>query len=1071
MRAIASLLRGFGKAAVFMLAVSGAAATHAETCPAPDARFDGVPAPALTAANCSLPDGAARSRGSLRAGAGVDRLRGERLVVTAERDAIAADGQSFARLTVQIQGHDGRPVARDVRLTVQTSRGRLVTPEIENTLEQRGFATDFDGREPGVQIVARNGVAEVLIAAPAEPGEAIVRVTAGTLEVETAIAFVAELRPLLAVGLIDGILRFSKLDADAQAAPRFNDGLEDELSQIGVSRSGDGTYQAAGRAAMFAKGAVRGDYLLTMAYDSDRDRTRFFRDIQPEQFYPIYGDASVRGFDAQSTRRGYLRLDKGRSYFLFGDFTTEDQTSEARSLGAYNRSLTGGRQHFETEALKLNAYAARDSLRRVIDEQPGRGISGPYQVSNGSGLDNSEQVEIIVRDRNQPAVILDVQPLTRFTDYEFEPFSGQLLFRRPIPTVDSNLNPVSIRVTYEVDGGGPAFWVGGANAQWRLASFLELGGSISRDEDPLTPYDLWSANATLRLGEHTTWLFEGARSERDATLAQLKSDGDGYRSELRHAGERLEARLFWGQTNPEFDNPTAQLTQGRREAGAKATYRFTSTTDLTLEALQTEDALIGADRTGASVLLGHDFAGEKFRVDVGLRYGRDEVNPAAGAGPRPNYSSIYNLNPPGSLTGGAFSNGAFANGALSSNEFTTARARLTARFNERSTGYVEGELGIDDSGASGDPWAYALGLDYLVHDKTRLYARHEQAQSLGGLYGLGTGDEHTATLVGVDTNYMEDGQLFSEYRLRDAISGRDAEAALGLRNVWRVAKGVALSTSLERLEALDGSARESTAAAFGVEFTRSERHKASARFEWRDDEAAVSYLSTLAWTAKLSRDWSLLARNIFTTSDNEDPTLGKLTRDRAIVGFAYRDTDTNVWSSLMRYEFKTEKDTARLGPIDRQAHVISLHANYKPRRSLTLSGQLAGKWVDETFSDALGSVDDRFGAQLVSARVLYDLSERWDLGASASLLRSDDGAQQYGLGLEAGFVLIDNLWLSLGYNFVGFADEDLVDADYTRQGVYLRLRYKFDEKLFGGSRPRFNKLLPPAAAPAPATAP
>jgi peptide/nickel transport system substrate-binding protein len=50
--------------------------------------------------------------------------------------------------------------------------------------------------------------------------------------------------------------------------------------------------------------------------------------------------------------------------------------------------------------------------------------------------------------------------MTRFTDYEFEPFDGRLLFRRPVPAVDELLNPVSLRVTYEVERGGEKAWVG-----------------------------------------------------------------------------------------------------------------------------------------------------------------------------------------------------------------------------------------------------------------------------------------------------------------------------------------------------------------------------------------------------------------------------------------------------------------------------------------------------------------------------------------------------------------------------------------------------------------------------------
>jgi hypothetical protein len=69
---------------------------------------------------------------------------------------------------------------------------------------------------------------------------------------------------------------------------------------------------------------VKGDYLLTAAYDSEREvRERLFRDIQPDEFYPVYGDSSVRGFEAQSTGPLYVRIDKKRSYLLYGDFVTQ----------------------------------------------------------------------------------------------------------------------------------------------------------------------------------------------------------------------------------------------------------------------------------------------------------------------------------------------------------------------------------------------------------------------------------------------------------------------------------------------------------------------------------------------------------------------------------------------------------------------------------------------------------------------------------------------------------------------------------------------------------------------------
>jgi hypothetical protein len=53
-----------------------------------------------------------------------------------------------------------------------------------------------------------------------------------------------------------------------------------------------------------------------------------------------------------------------------------------------------------------------------------------------------------------------------------------------------------------------------------------------------------------------------------------------------------------------------------------------------------------------------------------------------------------------------------------------------------------------------------------------------------------------------------------------------------------------------------------------------------------------------------------------------------------------------------------------------------------------------------------------------------------------------------------------NLWLTGGYNIFGFRDKDLAAEEYTAQGVYFRIRFKFDEDLFSGNDPKVNKTLP-----------
>ncbi len=64
------------------------------------------------------------------------------------------------------------------------------------------------------------------------------------------------------------------------------------------------------------------------------------------------------------------------------------------------------------------------------------------------------------------------------------------------------------------------------------------------------------------------------------------------------------------------------------------------------------------------------------------------------------------------------------------------------------------------------------------------------------------------------------------------------------------------------------------------------------------------------------------------------------------------------------------------------------------------------------------------------------------------------GATQTGIGLEAGYLLGKGLWASLGFNWYEVRDRDLLDSDYGSKGIYLRLRYKFDEQLFQSNKPK-----------------
>ena len=396
---------------------------------------------------------------------------------------------------------------------------------------------------------------------------------------------------MIAVGVVEARLDLRSLLNGELSGLTERNRFEDALVTYSTS-SDDGKQEAGARASLFADGEVGLGNRLTLRIDSEEDRrARFFNDIRPEQGYPLFGDGSSSGYSAQSKGRIFGRWSRGASFGQFGDFSTASGAygaAGARSLGEYSRTLNGWLQRYESQRVRVDAFASRDRASQVIDEFPGRGISGPYPLSRAEGLLNSETVELVTRDRNQPGVVLSTARLQRYADYTMEPFSGRIIFKRPIPPTDENFNPVSIRVQYEVDSGAEKYWVAGANAQALLGNRLEVGGGIVRDDNPLGRFDLSSVNATLDLGRGTTFTSEYARAD-SASMAA----GGAVRFELRHGSDRFNTRLLFLQTDSLFVNPSSSFLAARREFSFLGSARLADRTSLFGEALRTEERRTG----------------------------------------------------------------------------------------------------------------------------------------------------------------------------------------------------------------------------------------------------------------------------------------------------------------------------------------------------------------------------------------------------------------------------------------------------------------------------------------------
>jgi len=970
-----------------------------------------------------------------------------------------------------------------------------------------------------IRFVAANGVREVLW-----------RLDGVGRQLEGQIEYDLQQRPLLAVGIVEAVVDFDRRQSGGLGRlAGLSDGLERDLRQW-ENRFNDGKGRIAGRTSFFAKGTVKGDASMTVMFDSEKDlRERSFTAYNPDRFYPVMGDSAERGFEARTSDRFYLRLDKERDYLLYGDFTTGAEFSlregsgrlaplKTVDLGQYNRSMTGLRARRDDGVGYVDAFGMRDSLRQAIEEYRGNGTSGPFAIGNFNALENSEKIEIVVRDRNNTSRILSAQALERYVDYTFEPFSGRVLLKAPLSALDADLNPVSLRITYEVDTGGEEFWVYGLNAHRRLAPGLGIGMTLVRDDNPTSPMgggfgtlpgtgfadlrELDSINMTVGKGELSSFVLEAAQSM--AVTAAGEVDGAAVRFDWTMGrplaappGQRWELRLYGGTADSEFVNPAASLIAGRAEVGLRGARELGEATRVQLNGSFTQDNVTTGERAAVSVGLERDVT-DRLLFDVGVRHyyvrngGVQSLSAFSGALVLPGQGPAFggsNLNPNGAgfwgmgvgldpITGqpqSAF-NGSPVYSTLRAPDLdvTTVSAGLRAKVTE--SWQLGAEVG-HDQGFENDPTWFAANSDYTfgrgrafarveaptgratagadvrVTNAISLYGRWEETNGLGSAYSIDDAVKSQAIVFGVRRSDGFGSDVRSELRMREGFNDQELEAVTGLQRSFSIGEGIQANVIAERLEILEGVSRSATALGGGLSF--GDRYwQSTARLEWRRldrdrallvDNTADSLMSSVSFARKLGGNWTGLLRNYTLTTDDQS-LVGTQLQNRFQIGAAYRPRGRNDFDMLFRFENKDERNSELVDRETRRVNILSTNANWHPNRKLWVSGRVAAKDLDER----IGGVSDDYQAWLVSARIIHDIGRRFDVSVMGSMLGTPDSeAKQKAYGIEAGYRLKDNVWISAGHNFSGFSDRDLTGREQTEKGWYLRLRMKFDEQLLG----------------------
>ncbi len=960
-----------------------------------------------------------------------------------DRSRLIADGVSRPLIAIRLTDRDGRPVHHG--LTGDFSVPSPYGAAVEADAQQARQLTGLERAAPGWRVEGDEGIAYIELEPTTVSGTLIVTLPFRDGEVTREQTIETWLepgdRPWTVVGFAAGTVGFNHLDRN--------------LEEIGADEE---TWYTDARVALYARGRITGQWLMTMAYDSDaeRDDTRFQGVIDPNQYYTIYADRSERRFDAASVRRLYLRLERPQFYAMFGDYETNFNETQ---LTQYNRSFNGVRAEFRNNRVSATAFVADTPHRFRRVEIQGNGLTGPYAIGSTQLLANSERVTIEVRDRLRSNIIVSSTQLVRHIDYDIDYFNGTLRFREPILSRDSSLNPQFIIVEYEVDGVAARRVNAGGRFSWTTADQrLRIGVTAIRDDDNQRETNMGGIDIRWRPSDATEVRAEFAASDTDpGASAAPTEDNPGTATawlvEAEHHSSDFDILAYAREQQSGFG--VGQLSgaeRGTRKFGFDGRVRFDEQFSLATSAWHEDFLTSGARRIAGQAMVEYHSGSTDARL--GIIYSNDELSDGSTL-----ESTLLQIGATQRLFENRLTLDAQTEFALDDAESVDfpARHQFTARFAATDWVTLVGGYEIAE-GDSVDARTVRVGFDVQPWSGARisLAGNQQDIAEFGprtfAAYGF-------AQSLVLDENWSVDFSLDGNKTLGGGI---DPDTVLN--PAQPVASGGFLGNGSNPTLTEDF-----TAVTAGASY-RGERWSWAGRAEYRDGEREDRYGVTTSLLRQIGEGSAVGGAFSWLRAEQDGGATSEITSLE--ISVAHRPLASD-WSFLNKLELRSDEITNAVagqpGPIgsapllvtgdQRSRRIVnSFSLNYSPTSTgLSMYGgqdfldrsEFSFFWGTRYVSDRFGTADVEGWSNLFGADARFDLSETFDIGASASVREGNGGrAWTWSVGPNIGISPIENTWISVGYNITGFEDRDFEAARYTRDGPYVTFRLRFDQQTF-----------------------
>jgi len=854
-----------------------------------------------------------------------------------------------------------------------------------------------------------------------------------------------------------------------------------------------------GRLAFYLKGKIKGKYLLTAAADSreqplkdmfrnlsDKDPRYLLRRLDPDRYYPVYGDDSTAVDDAPTQGKFYVKLEKGKSHVMWGNFHT---TVNDTDFIQYNRGLYGARARLISGEIteygekrgELEAFAADPGTLPARDEFRGTGGS-LYYLQRQDVTMGSEQVRIEVRDKDS-GLVLESRYLTPTHDYDLNYIQGRIMLREPLNSIaddgvliqTGNLSghPAYLVVTYEYTPGlsAPDDMVFGGRAQYWVNDHLRLGATGYRQKSPGIHQELVGADLILRYWPGTYMKLEAAQSDGAGSGASTSLDGGfNYNSVISPGGranagrvevvvdlseldDTVEGRsmVYWQRKERGFSAP-GQVTGNNdvTQQGASLEFKVSESTRLTVKADQSD---AGITRTKAAEVDLHTGINANWALAIGIRRDDREVDTATASttlnqeGERTDVVVRVEYEPTVEVDDeriwslyGYMQDTASKSGDRSDNGRIGVGGKR--RINDRLS--VNGEISSGDGGMG-----TLIGSDYNLDDRTSLYLNYQLDTDRTDTGYRGRRGMLTS---GMRKRFSDSVSVYGEERWQHGDGASGLTHAYGLDLAPNEKWTFGAWTEVGDLSDPLAGDMERKAAGISVGYAK-DRIKYAGNLEFRDEDGGagerVTWLVRNTLGYQTTPDWRFLGRLNFSFSESSQGNFFDGDYVEVVSGFAYRPVDNDRLNALLKYTYFYDvpspgqlTDEGLVADYAQRSHILSADITYDLKPWLSVGGKYGLK-LGELKDQKVGGDWYNSLAQLLVLRADLHLIHEWDVVVEGRVLDVREAEDRRAGALVAVYRhMTDSVKVGVGYNFSDFSD-DLTDVSYDSKGLFLNVIGKF----------------------------